>query len=127
MSKALERLARRVESDPFFLAAALAAFQASARLDDQALAVKLGCTAEVLTRLRLCRMPAPTAPGFWDDTRHIAEHFSLDADVLAEVVRHGQGVLRLRQGESTAEAGFLMAARDGEVGTSQPPPHEDPP
>jgi hypothetical protein len=127
MSRHLERLARRVESDPFFLAGALAAYQASARLDDQALAATLGCSAEVLTRLRLCRMPAITGPGFWDDIRQIAEHFSLDADTLAEVVRHGQGVLRLRQGESRAEAGFLMAARDGEAETSPRSPDEDPP
>ena len=51
MSQHLERLARRVASDPFFLASALARYAESEEPDDAALAEKLGCAMPVLTRV----------------------------------------------------------------------------
>jgi len=122
VSDALESLARRVASDPFFLAAPLARYALRHGLDDAALAARLGCRPEVLTDLRLCRNPHPEAPRFWQDVERIATHFGLDAARLAETVRSGQGLLRLaQQPEARAEdaAGYLMAARDEEP---QPPP-----
>jgi hypothetical protein len=112
MTTPLERLARRVESDPFFLAAPLARFAESERLDDEALAVRLGCDQDTLTRLRLCRNPEPEPPQFAADVERIAARFGLDADRLAEAVRRGQTVLRFRAA-GTGGTGSLLAARDG--------------
>src|SRR5579864_1216221 len=95
MSDALESLARRVASDPFFLAAPLARYAQRQGLDDAALAARLGCQPEVLTDLRLCRNPHPEAPRFWQDVERIATHHGLDAGRLAEVVRFGQGILHM--------------------------------
>ncbi len=108
----LDRLARRVRDDPFFLAAALTAFAETERLDDVGLATRLGCALPVLTNLRLCRMPCPEAPRFWQDIRRIAERFGVDAQALAEMVRRGQSLLRFRE----AAPGTLWAARDRHEG-----------
>jgi hypothetical protein len=108
----LDRLARRVLNDPFFLAAALTAFAESEGLDDAGLAARLGCELSVLTNLRLCRMPCPEAPQFWQDVEQIAERFGVDAETLAEMVRRGQGLRRFRE----AAQGTLWAARDRQEG-----------
>jgi hypothetical protein len=122
MSNNLERLAERVGSDPFFLAAAISAYQRGSQVDDQSLATKLGCPLGVLARLRLCRMPASVAPGFWRDIQMIADHFSINPDELADVVRLGQSIVQLQAAhDSKGEpAGFLMAARDEEPGDRPP-------
>src|SRR5579871_3708494 len=76
----IEQLAQRLADDPFFLAAALHRFAASAGLDDSALAVRLRCAPEVLTLLRLCRMPRSESPAFGRDVDTIAARFGLDGD-----------------------------------------------
>jgi hypothetical protein len=128
MSEHLDRLAKRVEHDPFFLAAALNAYAKSSSSDDPALAARLGCPTEMLTRLRLCRMPTPLPPGFWKDIQQIAAAFRIDPDELADVVRQGQSLVRLRSADETrAESPcFLLAAREDERDpTRQRPPPGD--
>jgi hypothetical protein len=115
MSQALEQLARRVKDDPFFLAAPLARYAAAEGLDDAGLAARLGCVSEALTGLRLCRNPDPQPPNFWNDVQLLAGQFLIDSDILAEVVRYGQNLIRLAAspaGTGVAEAGFILAARD---------------
>jgi hypothetical protein len=114
MSGELDDMARRVRDDPFFLAAPLERYARSEHLDDAALAARLGGDAGALTRLRLCRNPDAESPAFWRDVERIAGHCGVDGDALAEAVRHGQALLAV-QGVA-GEAGFLMAARDEEVG-----------
>ncbi len=127
MSKHLDRLARRVESDPFFLAAPLARYAASEKLTDDALAAQLGLDREALQRLRLCRNPDPLPPAFGKDVEQIAARFHLDPDRLAEIVRLGQALL---QSEPPADrsvppgAGHLLAAR--EDAPEEPSPGEEP-
>jgi hypothetical protein len=122
MSAHLERLARRVASDPFFLAAPLARFAEHHHLDDNGLAAKLGCAPADLTHLRLCRSPDPMPPTFWNDVQCIATRFGIDPDGLAEVVRFGQVLLHLeRTGAGASEAGYLMAARDREPEEGEQP------
>ena len=122
MSDALRHLAARVETDPFFFAHPLAEYARSERLDDSALAARLGCRLEDLTPLRLCRAPRPDPDGFRDDLTRVASRFGIDPGVLAVAVRHGQGLATLR---ATARAdttpGTLLAARD------DPPPAEPTP
>lgn len=120
MSKSLEALARRVANDPFFLASVLAAYARSEHLDDAGLAETLGCSAAVLTALRLCRAPRPAPRAFQQDVDRLAERFGVDADRLAEVVRYGQALPRLQAGPASAQ-GFLMAAREeGEAPGEEP-------
>jgi hypothetical protein len=126
MTSALDALARRVEGDPFFLAALLRVYATSEGLDDAALASALGCRVEVLTGLRLCRAPRGEGEGFRADVARIAGHFSLDEARLVGVVRRGQ----VLQALATAQAGtrgVLLAARDGEgPGKEKAPPEGRP-
>jgi hypothetical protein len=118
MPDPLEYLARRAAADPSFLAAALAAFARTERLNDQALAAALGCPPDDLNALRLCRMPAADPPAFRRDIDRIAAAFGLKADVLAEVLTRWRALGCLRDGAGDGR-GTLLAARD------QPPPRKD--
>jgi hypothetical protein len=111
MSDPLERLARRVEGDPFFLASVLVEYAHGEGLDDAGLALELGCRAGDLTALRLCRAPRPAPADFRADVQEVASRFALDPTRLMDLVRHGEALRRLREGAAGA-AGFLMAARD---------------
>ncbi len=111
MSDSLQRLARRVEADPLFLASLLAEYARAERLDDAQLAQALGCHPEDLTALRLCRAPRADPVGFREDVRLIAARFGLDEARLMQIVRQGQALTSLRQG-APAAPGFLMAARE---------------
>jgi hypothetical protein len=114
MNPYLAHLAERVAGAADFLAGALAEFARGERLDDAALAARLGCPVEILTHLRLCRMPRAQPPLFGQDVERIAARFSVNAEVLAEAVRRGQVLMNLRNVEThrTQEPGFLLAARD---------------
>jgi hypothetical protein len=119
MSTPLARLAQRVQSDPFFLAAPLARYAESQRLDDAALAARLGCDEDTLTHLRLCRNPDLMPPHFWNDVERIADRFHLDPDRLAEIVRFGQALLQARpaaDAPTVPGTGYLMAARADDDG-----------
>jgi hypothetical protein len=124
MSEALDHLAGRVKDDPFFLAHPLAEYARSAGLDDARLAAALGCRLEDLTALRLCRAPGGDPAQFRSDVGAIAGRFGLAPAKLAEAVRLGQGLARLRgPAPAAAESGFMLAARDDEP----KPPTEEPP
>lgn len=110
MSERVAALARRVGHDPHFLASALAAYARSERLDERGLAAALGCAAETLAPLRLCRRPRPEPPAFRDDVARIAARFGVDPAALAQVVRRADALDALRRG--VADTGLLAAARD---------------
>ena len=112
MSDALRHLAGRAAADPFFLGFALAEFARSERFDDPGLAAALGCRAEDLPMLRLCRAPRPD-PDFAADLRAVADRFGVEFTRLAEAVRLGQSLATIRAAPLPAgEAGPLLAARD---------------
>jgi hypothetical protein len=126
MTSPLDRMAKRVEGDPFFLAPLLALFARSEGLDDAGLAAAFGRPVEILTDLRLCRAPRLDADGFRQDIAAIAGRFGLDAGVLATVVRRGQvlqAVTVSQQERSTADVGggSFLAARD-----APPEPGDEP-
>jgi hypothetical protein len=114
MNPYLTHLAQRLADAPDFLAYALAEYGRSEQMDDAALAARLGCPVETLTHLRLCRMPRAQAPLFWQDIEQIAQRFSVNAEVLAEVARRGQSLFHLRTAVASTkdEPNFLLAARD---------------
>jgi hypothetical protein len=115
MSDPLKDLARRVEGDPFFLAAALAHYARSEGLDDDGLTAALGCTGQTLTALRLCRRPGAGPHPFGQDIDRISSHFGVDATVLTEAVRRWEVLRRLRKDNDNGR-GTLLAARE------EPPP-----
>jgi hypothetical protein len=123
MNPYLEHMARRVADAPDFLACALAEFARSEQMEDAALAVRLGCSMENLTHLRLCRMPRSETDLFWLDVEQIAGRFSVDAGVLAEVVRRGQSLFHLQSaaGDRQEKPNVLLAARDDD--REPKPPH----
>jgi hypothetical protein len=115
MNDPLADLAAKAAGDPFFIGFALAEYARAEGLTDDRLAGQLGCPVGNLTMLRLCRAPRPDPDGFRADVERVAGRFGADAGRLAAVVRQVEGVIRLRDaGGATAEAGFLLAARDGD-------------
>lgn len=110
MSERVADLARRVGQDPYFLAFALAVYARSERLDEQGLAVTLGCAVESLVPLRLCRHPSSEPSAFRDDVTRIATHVGVDPAALAQVIRRADALEALRQG--MGNTGLLLAARD---------------
>jgi hypothetical protein len=112
MGNHLEKLARRLENDPFFLACPLKLYQKSEGLSEDTLASGLKCSKEALLSVRLCRAPGGQEDSFQDDIEHIAKRFSVDAGALAEAVRRGQALFHMTSGPKAS--GTLLAARDGE-------------
>ena len=121
MSTSLVHLANRVAADPFFLAHPLAEFARSEALDDAALAARLGCAVVDLARLRLCRAPRLDAEAFREDITQIAQQFKLAEGSFTAAVRHGQGLIQMRDVQQpAAQPGFLLAARDRTVPPKEP-------
>jgi hypothetical protein len=112
----LRRAAERAAGDDFFLASALLPYAAAERLDDAALAERLGCEQGDLPKLLLCRRPRQEAPDFRADVERIAAAFGLVPGRLAEVVRAADALRALREGGAAQADGWLAAARDREPG-----------
>jgi hypothetical protein len=110
MSDPLAILARRAESDSFFLASALATYAESESLGERELAQVLGCNVASLPRLCLCRRPRREPAFFREDIGRIASVFEVNEERLAEVVRRADVLEALFRPAS--ESGYLMAARD---------------
>jgi hypothetical protein len=113
MSERVAALARRVESDPFFLAEALTTYARAEALSEDQLAARLGCSPLQLDALRLCRRPRGSARDFQRDVERIAAAFQIDATIIAEAVRLADALRAF--GNTSDDAGFLMAARDREI------------
>lgn len=114
-----DRMARRAEQDPFFMASALAAFRRLQGLDDDALAAFLRCPAEMLPHLALCRRPDPASPRFQSDVTQIATYARADPDQLVRLLRRVNVFAAL---EPAAQQDLLAAARDREEETDT---HQD--
>jgi hypothetical protein len=112
--EALDALAARAATEPFFLASLLAAYARSEGLDDAGVAEFLGCPTSELTMIRLCRAPRVESAEFWEDIYCVAERFNLSAERLAEVVQRGRVVRRFEEQAPVQGSGFLLAARDAE-------------
>jgi hypothetical protein len=115
MATPLENLAERLEKDPFFIACPLRLFATALELEDTQLAQRLGCSPDQLTPLRLCRAPQ-AEEGFQQDIGRVAAHVHADATALAEAVRMGQALYRMRE---NADGRTLVAARDAEDGVPE--------
>lgn len=78
----LEHFAARCAREPMFLAFALAASQRHHGLNDELLADALGCSLDILARLRLCGRPRVNC--YAADCRQVAEKLSTGL-ALAEI------------------------------------------
>jgi hypothetical protein len=81
----LDRLAARAAADPYFLAAALHAYQKRHGLSDLALAAELHCDPSMLTSVRLCRAPRPGWK-FAGDVAEVCVRFGCDAGALRRIL-----------------------------------------
>jgi hypothetical protein len=109
----LARASRRAASRPFFLASALAGFQALRELTDEQLATFLGCAPEALAELGLCRRPDPAAPTFRADVERVAAHVGAASPQLVRLLREVDSVAALRRAPlAPVDRGALLAARD---------------
>jgi hypothetical protein len=106
-----QRLARRLESDPEFLAAVFADYKQRRDIDDDRLAANLGTDLLSLQRIAICRKPRPDL--FRDDVETIAGEFGIDPAKLADLIRHAE-VLAAFAGRPAAAGApeILAAARD---------------
>jgi hypothetical protein len=114
MAEPLEYLARRLESDPFFLACPLKLYAKSEGIDERKMAERLACNEETLVRVKLCR--APSQEGFQKDIACIAARYKLHGESLADAVRRGQALYSMAAGSA---GGTLLAARDGDTAERQ--------
>jgi hypothetical protein len=111
MSDNLRALSVRVESDPKFLAHLLRLYADSETMNDERLALELGCPIESLVQVRLCRAPRVSGADFHADIERVATRFGVRVERLAEAARRGQ-VLSNLQTTSGSAAANLLAARD---------------
>ncbi|NJL55486.1 hypothetical protein HC928_10060 [bacterium] len=89
-------------------------YQTTHDLDDTALAALLGCAANDLSRLALCRRPAPESDTFRTDIEHLAQRFQLHTGQLASIIRQIDALQAIQQQleREIGSRGFLQAARD---------------
>lgn len=119
----LRRFVRRLSAETTYMAGAMAQYQRAEQIDDEALAQQLGTTAEMLTRLAMCKRPDPNSARFADEVRQIASFTGSDASVLARLLRQMQALATFAEmpkptaradaaRASRFEANILAAARD---------------
>jgi hypothetical protein len=124
LSAPLVALARRLRSDPRYMAYVLTAYQTQENLTDDEMARELGTLPLLALKLSLCKRPDATSPNFAEQVREIAEFTLTDEVKLAHVLRQVDGLEKLAgraASPSSAElktqpelplAGLLAAARD---------------
>ncbi len=102
----LTGLARRLQSDPRFMAYALAVYQEQEGLEEEELAQALGIMPEMLSRLALCKRPDDRSPEFAAQVREIADYTLADEAQLANLLRQISGLEKMaRRGGEPAAAG----------------------
>lgn len=115
----LEQAATRAAGSEFFLARVFKDYEKLENVNTLDLARHLGCNLETLTRLALCRRPASDDPNkFKSDIRKISQHFDIDANKLASLVRYVDTMKSFTESpqltEEISEQGILLTARDQE-------------
>jgi hypothetical protein len=90
-----ERVLARIGDDPFFVGAALAAYQRWSGADVAGLAAFLACSVTALPRLALARRPLPGAPRFRAELARLATRAGAAEDRLAALLGfyHDHGTL----------------------------------
>jgi hypothetical protein len=123
----LRRAAERARNNSFYLASALAAYQESENLDDEALAEFLGCAPSALPSLALCRQPGAVGEAeFRNDVEQLIARFNVRLDSLVQLLREAEFLEALRSRPPTStriqtdsHAGLLLAAQDRSEGVDK--------
>ena len=113
MDSHLEKLAKRVGEDAFFLACPLQLYAQSEGLDEAKLMAALGCSKETFMLVCLCRSPREEPAQFREDIDRIVARFQVNAAELRKAVRRGQSIIRMRK-KPAGDKGTLLAARDAQ-------------
>jgi hypothetical protein len=109
-SSGLREFANRVASDPTYIASVIRRYCELELLTEAQLATRLGITLDLLNRLKLCKVPDPSADSFADRIRAISDFTLADETTLANVIRHLQAVDALAS--TSCEWALPAAARD---------------
>jgi hypothetical protein len=91
----LKSLAQRLETDPRFMACALALYLRQEGIEIEELAQLLGLIPEMIARLALCLRPDARSPQFAEQVREIADYTLADEAQLANLLRQVSGLERL--------------------------------
>jgi len=115
----LEQTATKAAKSEFFLARVFKDYEKLENINMLGLARYLECNLETLTRLALCRRPTSDDPSrFKSDIKQISQHFNIDADKLASLVRYADTMKGFTESpqltEQISEHGVLLTARDQE-------------
>jgi hypothetical protein len=109
----LARASLQAAGRPFFLASALAGFQALRGITEEQLATFLGCAPAALAELGLCRRPDPAGSTFRADVERVAAHVGAASEQLVRLLREVDSVAALRRAPSApVDRGAMLAARD---------------
>lgn len=120
----LANLADRLQSDPTYMAWVLRAYSRAEGLSPERLLDRLGIGADMLTRLAICKRPVADSPQFAAQVVQIANYTTLDAGLLANVIRQVDALALLAHMRTAQAApaghpasspilsGLMAAARD---------------
>src|SRR5262245_52122741 len=131
----LKSLTQRLETDPRFMAYALAQYRRQEGIEIEELAQLLGLMPEMTTRLALCLRPDARSPQFAEQVREIADYTLADEAQLANLLRQLSGLEKLgriqqapaagdaEEASATLMPGLIAVARDrdDEEGAQKPP------
>ena len=133
----LKSLAQRLETDPHFMAYALAQYRLQEGIEVEEIAQSLGMMPEMISRLAVCLRPDSLSPQFAEQVREIADYTLADEERLANLLRQVSGLEklgRLQQSPAAADAeesallmpGLLAVARDRDDEEEAPKPPDEP-
>lgn len=120
----LATLTDRLQSDPAYMAWVLHAYRRAEGLTTDRLVSRLGTSADMLTRLAICKRPVADSPQFAAQVLQIADYTAIDAGLLANVIRQVDALALLakiptalgapaaRPASSPIPSGLMAAARD---------------
>jgi hypothetical protein len=83
----MERLTKRLQNDPRFMAWVLDNYKRQERINDQTILTILNTNSEGLSRLLLCLCPDTQSDSFANQVRLIGEYTQIDPIMLAKIVR----------------------------------------
>jgi hypothetical protein len=138
----LKSLAQRLETDPRFMAYALAQYRLQEGIEVEEIAQSLGMMPEMMARLAVCLRPDASSPQFAEQVREIADYTLADEGRMANLLRQVSSLEklgRLPQSPAAADAeesallmpGLLVVARDrddeeeAQTAPDEPAPPED--
>lgn len=120
----LTTLADRLQSNPDYMAWVLRAYSRAEGLAQDRLLLRLRTSADMLTRLAICKRPVADSPRFAAQVLQISDYTAIDAGLLANVIRQVDSLASLATMPTAQEAaqahpvstpvrsGLMAAARD---------------